>query len=233
MEGETCYYDRKLRPIPTKMPHVHSPRRCGGHLKGQWRRTFEGRYDNLLSLLSIEIFTFKDFQLVPTLEEYERLLGMFLGKSLPYFPRGHYPSWALLAKLLRVPESEVLRQKKNRNWLEGIPRESLEERLQQLQKEEDWPTIIDLYGLLIYSIVLFPQIEDYVDLAAIDAFLGKRDRRENPVIVVLANTYNTLDYYYRKNEKELRCCTSLLYLWMMAYLFHGKKKTTCLIEDHH
>ncbi|RDX65905.1 hypothetical protein CR513_55385, partial [Mucuna pruriens] len=68
-----------------------------------------------------------------------------------------------------------------------------------------------------------PQIEDYVDLVAIDAFLGK----------LLANTYYTLDYCYRKNGMGLRCCTSLLYLWMTEHLFHGKKKTTCSIEDHH
>ncbi|RDX74174.1 hypothetical protein CR513_46104, partial [Mucuna pruriens] len=137
-----------------------------------------------------------------------------------------------MAKLLRVPKSEVLRQKKNQNELEGIPRESLEERLQQLQREEDWPTFIGIYGLLIYGIVLFPQIEDYMDLAAIDVILGKHDRGENPIIAVLANTYYTLDYCYRKNGKGLRCCTSLLYMWMTAHLFHGKKKTTCPIEDH-
>ncbi|RDY01268.1 hypothetical protein CR513_15420, partial [Mucuna pruriens] len=225
--------------------------RWGSHLKSQWQRSFEGRYDNLLSLLSTEVqpialsvltqfydlplrcFTIKDFQLAPTLEEYERLLGMPLAKSSPYFPKGNYPSWASMAKLLRVPELEVLRQKKNRNGLDGILRASLEERLQQLQREEDWPAFIDMYGLLIYGIVLFPQIEDYVDLEAIDAFLGKCDRGENPVIAVLANTYYTLDYCYRKNRKELRCCTSLLYLWMTTHLFHGKKKTTCPIEDLH
>ncbi|RDX74816.1 hypothetical protein CR513_45375, partial [Mucuna pruriens] len=70
---------------------------------------------------------------------------------------------------------QIRTRKKSRNGLEGISRASLEERLQQLQREEDWPTFIDVYGLLIYNIVLFPQIEDYVDLAAIDAFLGKRD----------------------------------------------------------
>ncbi|RDX95148.1 hypothetical protein CR513_22362, partial [Mucuna pruriens] len=185
------------------------PRARGSHLKGQWWRTFEGRHDNLLSLLSIKVqpiallalkqfydpplicFTLKDFQLTPTVE------------------------------------------KKNQNGLEGIPRASLEERLQQLQRKEDLLVSTDVYGLLIYGIILFPQIEDYVDLAAIDAFLGKCNRGENLIIIVLANTYYTLDYCYRKNEKGLRCCTSLLYLWMTTHLFHGKKKTewaTCLDE---
>ncbi|RDY02431.1 hypothetical protein CR513_14111, partial [Mucuna pruriens] len=52
--------------------------------------------------------------------------------------------------------------------------------------------------------MLFSHIEDYVDLAAIDAFLAKRDRGENPIIAaILANTYYSLNYYYERNGKRL------------------------------
>ncbi|RDX93867.1 hypothetical protein CR513_23818, partial [Mucuna pruriens] len=85
---------------------------------------------------------------------------------------------------------------------------------------------MDVYGLLVYGIVLFPQIEDHIDLITIDAFLAKRDRGENPVIVELANTYYTLDYCHERNERGLSCCTSLLYLWMIAHFVHSKRKTT-------
>ncbi|RDX64757.1 hypothetical protein CR513_56652, partial [Mucuna pruriens] len=117
------------------------------------------------------------------------------------------------------------------NDLEGFP--SIKDRLHQLRKEGDWQTFMDVYGLLIYSIVLFPQIEDYIDLAVVDAFLAKKDRGENTVIVVLANTYYTLNYCYEKNRKGLRCCTPLLYLWMAAHLFHSKRRMTYPIEDHY
>ncbi|RDY12195.1 hypothetical protein CR513_03054, partial [Mucuna pruriens] len=63
---------------------------------------------------------------------------------------------------------------------------------------------MDVYGLLVYGIVLFPHLEDYIDLTVVDAFLAKRDGGENLVIAVLANTYYTLNYYYEKNEKSLR-----------------------------
>ncbi|RDX79150.1 hypothetical protein CR513_40463, partial [Mucuna pruriens] len=84
MDPETCRYIRKLCPIPTKTPNLHALQHWGSHLKGQCRKTFEGRHDNLLSLLSIEVqsttlstltqyydpplrcFTFMDFQLSPT-----------------------------------------------------------------------------------------------------------------------------------------------------------------------
>ncbi|RDX76681.1 hypothetical protein CR513_43303, partial [Mucuna pruriens] len=84
----------------------------------------------------------------------------------------------------------------------------------------------------VYDVVLFPRIEDYVDLAAIDTFLGKKDRGKSSVVEVLANTYYTLNYCHEKNGRGLRCCTSLLYLWMTTHLFHSKGRTKCPIEYH-
>ncbi|RDX58132.1 hypothetical protein CR513_62575, partial [Mucuna pruriens] len=85
---------------------------------------------------SLRCFTFKVFKLTPTLEveEYKCILGLPLAKTPHYFYRGHYPSWASVAKLLRV--SKMLK-KKNRNGLEGLQRINLEERLHQLLRMED------------------------------------------------------------------------------------------------
>ncbi|RDX91458.1 hypothetical protein CR513_26554, partial [Mucuna pruriens] len=220
---EQCVESRKepvkalgLRDTPNHPRNGQEPQ--GGQLKGQWRRAFEKKYGNLLGLVNIEVqpaalsaltqyydlplryFTFQGFQLAPILEEYERLIRIPYDKSPHY--RGHYPSWASMARLLKVPELEILKLKKNRNGVEGIPEAALEERLQQLQ-EEDWLAFVDVYELLVYGIMLFPQIERYVDLGAIDAFLRKRDRGEHPVVAVLANTYYTLDYCSKKNGKGL------------------------------
>ncbi|RDY04171.1 hypothetical protein CR513_12151, partial [Mucuna pruriens] len=156
MEGNTCYYIRKLRPVPTRTPNIQFLQQWGSQLKGQWRTTFKRKYENLLSLVNIEVqptalstltqyydlplrcFTFQGFQLAPPLEKYERLLGIPCDKFPPYLFRGHYPSWASVARLLKVPESKVLKLKKNQNEVEGIPKVALEERLQRLQEEEDW-----------------------------------------------------------------------------------------------
>ncbi|RDX82909.1 hypothetical protein CR513_36245, partial [Mucuna pruriens] len=114
----------------------------------------------------LRCFTFKDFQLTPTLEEYERLLGLPLAKSPPYLPKGHYPSRALVAKLLKTSESEVLKRKRNRNGLEGLPKASIEERLHQQQREDallakrdkgDNPVI----GAINYNLELEPRQAGY------------------------------------------------------------------------
>ncbi|RDX98224.1 hypothetical protein CR513_18882, partial [Mucuna pruriens] len=110
MAMEIGYGIRKLCPIHARTPDLVSLRQWGSHLKGQWRKTFEGKYDNLLGLLEIKVqpealsaltqyydpplrcFTFRDFYLAPMLEEYERILGMPLARSLPYLFKGKYPS---------------------------------------------------------------------------------------------------------------------------------------------
>ncbi|RDX81608.1 hypothetical protein CR513_37690, partial [Mucuna pruriens] len=150
---ETSYGIWKLHPIHVKTPNLLSLRQWGSCLKGQWHRTFEGRYGNLLSLLEIEVqpdtlsaltqyydpplkcFTFRDFQLAPTMEEYERIVSMPLAKSPPNLFKGQYPSWASATKLLGISELEVWRERRNKNGLEGISRASRKDKLDQLQQE--------------------------------------------------------------------------------------------------
>ncbi|RDX92597.1 hypothetical protein CR513_25257, partial [Mucuna pruriens] len=70
----------------------------------------------------------------------------------------------------------MAREKRNQNGLEGIQKSYLEERL------------------LVYGTVLFPHGDDFIDLAVVDAYLAKRERGENPTILLLTNTYYTLSY---------------------------------------
>ncbi|RDY11090.1 hypothetical protein CR513_04292, partial [Mucuna pruriens] len=192
METKVQFWVKQLHPVQARVPNVQSLRYWGNCLKVQWRRSFEKLHGNLLRLLEIETqptalealfqyydspmrcFTFRDFQMASTLEEYERLLGLPLMESPHYFHQAQPPSWAIVARLLRVSEAKM-----NRNGLEGVPRVYIEERLFQFQEEQDWAVVIDILGLLLYGVVLFPYVEDYVDLVAIELFLGKRDSGEN------------------------------------------------------
>ncbi|RDX67994.1 hypothetical protein CR513_53069, partial [Mucuna pruriens] len=105
-----------------------------------------------------------DFQIAPTLEEYERLLELPLEASPQYFHRGQTPSWSSMAKLLKVTKTRIIKERKSRNGVEGIYKSYLQERLYQFRQDEDWPAFMDAYGLLIYGIVLFPHGDDFIDL---------------------------------------------------------------------
>jgi len=83
--------------------------------------------------------------------------------------------------------------KKNRNGIVGIPRRHLEEKTKALADQGKWASFIDVLALLVFGVVLFPNMDGLVDLAAIDAFLTCHHSKESPVIAVLANAYDTFD----------------------------------------
>ncbi|RDY07397.1 hypothetical protein CR513_08491, partial [Mucuna pruriens] len=206
-------------PIQIKAPNVQTLRYLGSCLKGQCCRAFEKMHGNLLQILEIDTqskalkvliqyydpptrcFTFRDFQLAPTLEEYERLLGLPLVESAQYFHQDQPPSWAVIAGLLKVSKAEMTRSKRNQNGLERLPRAYL---------EEEWPAVMDALGLLVYEILLFPRMEDHVDLVAVFPYGYPSQHLLHP---------------------QPLCCTPLLYLWLTAHLFHCKHRTSCPIKD--
>ncbi|RDX69174.1 hypothetical protein CR513_51748, partial [Mucuna pruriens] len=154
---------------------------------------------------------------------------MPLARSQPYLLKGQYPSGATVARLVRMSDSEIRKEKKSRNSLERIPRANLEGRLSQLHQHglHEHIRTLDIRHSPI------PHIEDHVDLATVDTFLAKKDRGENPVVVILDNTYYSLNYCYERKGKGLRCRTTLLYLWLAVHLFHSKGRMTFPIEDYH
>ncbi|RDY12559.1 hypothetical protein CR513_02627, partial [Mucuna pruriens] len=116
--------------VHVKLPDLQSLWHWGLSLKGQRRRTFEKKHGNLIDILNIQVqpialemlvqyydtflrcFTFNNFQIAPILEEYERLLGLPLETSPQYLYRGQTPSWSSIAKLLRVTEARLSKEKK-------------------------------------------------------------------------------------------------------------------------
>ena len=51
---------------------------------------------------SLRCFTFGDFQLVPTIEEFEGILGCPLGRIKLYLFFGCHPSMARVAKVIKI-----------------------------------------------------------------------------------------------------------------------------------
>ncbi|KAL5128580.1 hypothetical protein HKD37_14G040799 [Glycine soja] len=109
---------------------------------------------------SLKCFTFGDFQLVPTIEEFEGILGCPLGGRNP------------VAKVVKISAQELDRVKQNKNGVVGIPRKRLEEKEEALVDQGEWTSFIDILALLVFGTILFPNVDGLVDLAAIDAFLA-------------------------------------------------------------
>jgi len=55
----------------------------------------------------LRCFTFGDFQLTPTVEEFEEILGCPLGGRKPYLFSGFYPSLARISKIVKISTQEL------------------------------------------------------------------------------------------------------------------------------
>ncbi|KAL5179742.1 Neurofilament heavy polypeptide [Glycine soja] len=168
---------------------------------------------------SLRCFTFGDFQLTPTMEEFEEILGCPLGGRKPYLFLGFYPSLARISKLVRISTQELDHGKQVENGVVGVPRKCLEAKVRTLASQDEWAPFMDVLTLLIFRVVLFPNVDGLVDRAAIDAFLAFYNRKESPVVAILANLYDTFDRRCEKNNARIICCTPALYVWLVSHLF--------------
>jgi len=112
----------------------------------------------------------------------------------------------------------------------GFSKRFLEAHLLQLSIKEDWETFIDVLALILYGALLFPYSNDYVEYAAIDIFVAVRTKFENPVTVVLADTYLALDLCYERKLRKMLCSVHVLYVWLMARISDNILRVRCSIE---
>jgi len=91
---------------------------------------------------------------------------------------------------------------------------------------------VDVLALLIFGTILFPNVDGLVDLAAIDAFLAFHDRKESPVVAILADLYDTFDWICEKNSAKIVFYTPALYISLVSHLFHQEVRHVCPLEGH-
>ncbi|KAI5420301.1 hypothetical protein KIW84_044181 [Lathyrus oleraceus] len=164
---------------------------------------FKARYRKLLSILATQVdeglmsvlvqfydplyrcFTFPNFQLLPTLEEYAYLVGIPIIDQLPFSGLESVPTSQEIADMLHIDESLAM-------------------------SEDAFETI---FILLIYGLVLFPNIDKFVDGNAIRIFSTL-----NPVLTLLGDTYFSLHMRNAKGGGTIVCCLPLLYMWFIPHL---------------
>jgi len=91
---------------------------------------------------------------------------------------------------------------------------------------------MDVLALLIFKVVLFPNVDGLVDRAAINAFLAFYNRKESPIVTILAGLYDTFDRRCEKNSARIICCTPALYVWLVSHLFRQEVRHVFPLEGH-
>ncbi|KAH1198302.1 hypothetical protein GmHk_18G051909 [Glycine max] len=180
----------------------------------------------------LRCFTFGDFQLVPTIEEFEEILGCPLGGRKPYLSSGCLPSLSRIATVVKDSARGLDRIKQTRNGIAGLPQRYLEDKARGMANQGDWVPFMDVLALLTFGVVLFPNVDGLVDLAAIDAFLAYHHSKESPVVAVLADLLDTFDRRCEKSSARIICCLPALCVWLVSHLFQQDTRHPCPLLSH-
>ncbi|XP_050877741.1 uncharacterized protein LOC127081535 [Lathyrus oleraceus] len=161
----------------------------------------------------LRCFTFVDFQLAPTFEEVERIAGLKLEDFNPFPKLEEEVGPKKLALSLSIDVPTVLA-----NWIEkggfkGFAMRFLEELALKFKKEGNWEEFYVVLALLIHGIMLFLNIEKFVDHVAVEVFLSG-----NLLPFLLDDIYHALHARHQNRGGTLLCYASLLYTWFMQHM---------------
>ncbi|KAL5129391.1 hypothetical protein HKD37_U058161 [Glycine soja] len=239
------FYQVKVKSLDTT-----SIKELGRLMEPLQMQTFRKTYGKILELTIAEVsieaiasltqyydqplrcFTFGDFQLVPTIEEFEEILGCPLGGRKPYLSSGCLPSLSRIATVVKDSTRGLDRIKQTRNGIAGLPQRYLEDKARGMANQGDWVPFMDVLALLIFGVVLFPNVDGLVDLAAIDAFLAYHHSKESPVVAVLADLFDTFDRRCEKSSARIICCLPALCVWLVSHLFQQDTRHPCPLLSH-
>ncbi|KAI5417129.1 hypothetical protein KIW84_041936 [Lathyrus oleraceus] len=158
-------------------------------------------------------FTFPDYQLVPTLEEFSRLLGMPILDQTPFSGLEKIPKSEKVAAALHMTKSDIETNWVTRSGIKGLLAKFLINKAREFLKDMKVHAFEDVLALLIYGLVLFPNPDQFIDMNAIKIFLT-----HNPVPTLLGDILHSLYTRTMKRQGTLMCCIPLLYRWFISHL---------------
>lgn len=83
----------------------------------------------------------------------------------------------------------------------------------KFEKAKNWKAFYAILDLLIQGIVLFPNINDFMDHLVVEVFLYG-----NPVPFLLDDIYYAFHECHEKKGGALLCCALVLHAWIMTHM---------------
>src|SRR4051812_12115604 len=132
-------------------------------------------------------FTFLDYQLVPTLEEFFELIGLPVRDQLPFTGLEKIPKPEIIAAALRLRKSEIESNWETKSGVKGLLAKFLMEKARLLLKNRSYLAFEEVVALLIHGLVLFPNPDQFISVHSINIFLTC-----NPVPTLLGDILHYL-----------------------------------------
>lgn len=220
---------RKTHRYEFKKPDLESLRKLARRLEDPDH--FRGRYGCLVDILMTKVdegllntlvqfydpichgFTFPDFQLFPTLEEYSHWVGLPVLNQVPFHSLELTPKIRALAEALHLEIADIKNKFVPRAGLQCLSYNFLYQKATTCLNRSKIDAFESILALLLYGIVLFPNVNDFVDMNAIQIFLT-----QNPVPTLLADTYVSIHERTSKGKGTIICCAPLLHMWITSHL---------------
>ncbi|XP_050894682.1 uncharacterized protein LOC127101338 [Lathyrus oleraceus] len=180
------------------------------HLILENKEEFKKTYRNILGILNTEVNT---TVLALTLEEYSHILGVGIKNRVPFVCTKELPKSHIVAEALHLEKKEVELNLKLKGGIHGFTSKFMVDKATTFSNAGSWMDFNVVLTLLIYGIVLFLKIEDFMDLAAIHIFLMK-----NHIPTNVTDTYYSNHVRTQKKKGTIICCIPLLYIWFISHL---------------
>ena len=152
-------------------------------------------------------------------------------RKIPYKYFEQHSSIPTLAEILKIHPKELESRLVERKNTRGFPHKFIENYLYRLAGKEDWGTFMDVLALTLYDIMLFPNLEHFVNYAAINVFVAMKNRSENPVTAILADIYKTLYSCYKMKQRKVSCCLPALYVWLTSCVSDKANNIKCPVKE--
>ena len=158
-------------------------------------------------------FTFPDYQLVPTLEEFSQLLDIPILEQFPFTILEEVPKPEVIASTLHLKWADMVSNWETRSRVKGFIAFFMIDKAQLFWDDMDFQAFEEVLALLIYGLVLFPNPDLFIYVNAIKIFLS-----HNLVPTLLEDILHTFHTSTMKRRGVLICCMPLLLRWFISHL---------------
>ncbi|KAG8492600.1 hypothetical protein CXB51_010037 [Gossypium anomalum] len=168
-----------------------------------------------------QCFTFNQEDMTPTIEEYAALLridNVQFGKIYVKEPKP-LTFRKKLVRLTDMTDAWAEKQIKKKNETICIPWSSLRE---SVLSHPDILKRVNLFALAIYGLVIFPRVLGHIEVAVFD-FFERLKQGVNPVPIILAETFRSLNTCRRVGKGRFIGCTQLLNVWIFSHFWKAKR----------
>ena len=85
-----------------------------------------------------------------------------------------------------------------------------------IKENNDDDRVIDMFALVMYDTLVFPQSPGYVDAAVVD-LIEQIGNQVNPILAIVVETIRSLNFCRRGGKWDFIICAQLLYIWIQSH----------------